>query len=106
MSKRSELIRALPCIACKMYGHAQPNGTEEHHLNLGGKAGQKRRGEDFSIPLCKWHHRGLAQANKTTLQMRHQFGPSLAKQSKMFRETYGSDDDLLAKTNGALLGVS
>jgi hypothetical protein len=48
MSSRSVLIRALPCIACTIESCVQPNPTEEHHLNFDGKAGQKRRGEEYS----------------------------------------------------------
>jgi hypothetical protein len=32
-------------------------------------------------------------------------GPSLAKQSKAFREKYGSDDSLLAYTNDRLMNL-
>jgi hypothetical protein len=79
---------AIGCLACRKEGLANPN-TQVHHLNVGGKAGQKRRGHDFTIPLCPWHHQG------------HGFGPgpSLAKQSKAFRAAYGTDDELLAWTN-------
>ena len=102
MSKRSELVRALPCIACAISVCPQPNATEEHHLNLAGKAGQKRRGDEYSIPLCGWHHRGESP-HFTTLARLH-YGPSLALHSKEFRKVYGCDDELLTKTN-ALLGV-
>ena len=44
MSKRSERIRAMECIACEIEGCKQFTRTKEHHLNLGGMAGQKRRG--------------------------------------------------------------
>ncbi len=99
MSKRSPLIRNMECIACQIEGCRQPMPTEEHHLNLGGKAGQKRRGEEFSIPLCAWHHRGEPPKNMDAGEAAYYFGPSLARSSKLFRFTYGSDDHLLALTN-------
>jgi hypothetical protein len=73
--------------------------AEIHHLNLGGRAGQKRRGDEFTIPLCTWHHRGEPFNHFTVTRMREAFGPSLARTSKAFREAFGTDDELLAKTN-------
>jgi hypothetical protein len=102
MSKRSPFILMLPCIACELEDLTQPNRTEEHHLNLDGKAGQKRRGDEFSIPLCQWHHRSVTVHEYTQGEMHWRYGPSLAKESKAFRERYGSDDLLLELTNGKL----
>lgn len=70
--------------------------AEIHHLNLGGRAGQKRRGDEFTIPLCAWHHRGSVEAGHTATSMREERGPSLARHSKAFREKYGPDDEILA----------
>jgi hypothetical protein len=106
MSARSEHVRALPCIACQIEGIQQPAPTEEHHLNLGGKAGQKRRGDDYSIPLCAWHHRGDPAKGMTADLTTYTYGPSLARSSKLFRFTYGSDDQLLALTNLKLKEVA
>lgn len=103
MSDRSLLVKQLPCICCEMEklpGQCGP--TEEHHLNLGGKAGQKRRGEKFSIPLGRWHHRGEPPGKLTVSQAAAVYGPSLAKASKKFRDRYGTDDELLQLTNERL----
>jgi hypothetical protein len=100
---RNLRVKQLPCIACELLGvHNQPNETETHHLNLGGNAGQKRRGDDYSIPLCKWHHRGISLRHVDARVMAALYGPSLAKQSKAFRARLGSDDELLALTNERL----
>jgi hypothetical protein len=79
----------MGCIACWSDGGAYVL-PEIHHLNLGGRAGQKRRGDEFTIPLCAWHHQGHKP---------ERFGPSLKWNSKAFRAKYGRDDDLLAKVN-------
>lgn len=97
--ERSARVRELPCVACSKRGHPQPSRSEEHHLNLGGKAGQKRRGPEFTIPLCGWHHRGNQNSKMSSWTMTAIYGPSLAAQSKMFRAIYGSDDELLEITN-------
>lgn len=99
MSARSRLIHLMPCIACTIENCSQPNRTEEHHLNLDGKAGQPRRGDEYSIPLCSWHHRGETVHKLNQGQMRVCCGPSLAVESKEFRRIYGSDDVLLGLTN-------
>lgn len=102
MSERSPLVRSLPCIACEIEGVRQLLPTTEHHLNLDGKAGQKRRGDDYSIPLCTWHHQARRYAKYSEDTMTHEFGPSLALNSRQFRFAYGSDDQLLALTNHKL----
>lgn len=106
MSARSLLILSMPCIACQMEGNTQPNRTEEHHLNLGGFAGQVRRGDEFSIPLCGWHHRAEAPIGYTKERALLAFGPSLATRSRLFRALYGRDDMLLAKTDTKLASVA
>jgi hypothetical protein len=98
LSARPLLIRRLPCVACEIEDKPQPMPTEEHHLNLGGLAGQKRRGDDYSIPLCRWHHQGHRPMGMSTDVMVHLYGPSL-KDSRQFRLSYGSDDALLAHAN-------
>lgn len=105
MSDRSALVRSLPCIACAIEGLAQPNRSTEHHLNAGGHAGQKRRGDEFSVSLCRWHHQGYALPGMTRDQMTYKYGPSLALDSKQFRFAYGTDDQLLALTNAKLASL-
>lgn len=102
MSARSLLVKRLPCLACEWEGFSQPLPTESHHLNTGGLAGQKRRGDEYQIPLCSWHHRGEILDGTRAKDMTMMYGPSLARQSKMFRLRYGTDQELLAKTNAKL----
>lgn len=106
MSERSRLVKMLPCIACEIEGVQQPSPTEAHHLNLGGKAGQKRLGDDCQIPLCAWHHRGDPPRNVTAGEAAYYLGPSLARDSKLFRFTYGSDAQLLETTNYNLRSIA
>ena len=100
--RRNDLIKAMPCVACEIEGCQQLQPTEVHHLNLGGKAGQKRRGDDYTIPLCTYHHRGEPMAGETKGDAMFYRGPSLALSSKRFRELYGTDDELLERTNARL----
>ena len=102
MSAHSLQVKRLPCLACEIEDVAQPNPTEAHHLNEGGRAGQKRRGDEFQIPLCQWHHRGVRPVGMSREVMTHLYGPSLALDSKQFRFAYGDDDSLLAITKHKL----
>ena len=104
---RNLLVKRLPCIACELFGvYRQPFPTEAHHLNLDGKAGQKRRGDEFSIPLCQWHHVGKLTPGVALVAMTALYGPSLARQSKRFREVFGNDDHLLSITDENLRSVA
>lgn len=49
-----------------------------------------------TIGLCAWHHRGVVYTGFTAPLLRSYYGPSLMDGSKMFRDFYGSDDELLA----------
>lgn len=95
--ERFSALWALPCLTCPGCGI-----TEIHHLNGGGHAGQKRRGDMFTIPLGAWAHRGvpLPGAKPSTMEML--YGPSLALTSKAFHARYGTDDELLERTNKLL----
>ena len=97
--KRYEALIHIGCICCRLQESTCCGPVEVHHLNLGGKAGQRRLGDDYTIPLGAWHHRGTPYWMETKSRMRTLFGPSLALQSKLFRERYGTDETLLAKTN-------
>jgi hypothetical protein len=102
LSARSLLVRQLECLPCEIEQVAQPFATESHHLNAGGHAGQKRRGDAYQIPCCGWHHRALLLPGMSRDTMTHAYGPSLATDSRQFRFSYGSDDQLLALTNERL----
>jgi hypothetical protein len=96
-ARRFSRIYQIGCIACMSRGlYLEP--CQVHHLNTDGKAGQKRRGDDETIGLCPWHHVG-DPGKMTERTARLIKGPSYAKQSRKFRETFGSDDELLETQN-------
>jgi hypothetical protein len=105
--RRFEALKSMPCIACQK-GRliVQCGETEIHHLNAFGHAGMKRRGDEFTVPLGVYHHRGIPLAGFTTYRMEETFGPSLARNSRRFREVYGSDDELLETINERLAAVA
>jgi hypothetical protein len=102
---RYRRLTEIGCIACSIEGTGvwSCGSLEIHHLNLGGKAGQKRRGDPFTIPLGKWHHQAQPPSGESTSSARVLYGPSLKYHSRAFREKYGSDDELLEKVNAEIV---
>lgn len=95
--RRCQRIYSIGCLACRTRGWF--NACQVHHLNLGGKAGQARRGDDCTIGLCPWHHVGEPPHGMTTRSMRAWVGPSLKLESRPFRQEFGTDDELLRRQN-------
>lgn len=97
---RMARLKVMPCVSCVIaFGRFETCGpTEVHHL----LSGNKRRGHMFTIPLGRWHHQGIPPKDMSAVTATRVFGPSLAKQSKKFRELYGNDDFLLEQVNKQL----
>ncbi len=97
-ARRFVAIQEIGCIACSALGHGHMP-CHIHHLLVGGKHGQKRRGHDFTIGLCPWHHVGEPMAGLSPAACADRYGPSYAKQPRRFRQEIGSDDYLLDLQN-------
>lgn len=95
--RRCQRIYQIGCLACRRRGWESM--CQVHHLNLGGHAGQVRRGDEFTIGLCPWHHVGEPINGMPANTCRWLVGPSLKLQPRAFRNEFGSDDDLLAEQN-------
>ena len=68
------------------------------------KSGNVRRGHRYGYGACAWHHRQLVPDGWTHARMRAHFGPSLMDGSRLFHNTYGSDDELIALQDQILEG--
>jgi len=84
---RFRRLQDLGCVCCHILGVYSP--PDIHHLLSGGR----RRGNQFTIPLCPHHHRNMG---KTATEL---FGPSLADGSKLFVKWWGTEQSLLEKVN-------
>lgn len=89
-----------PCMACLAYANT---GLMESDFVIYGcdynhaKSGNVRRGHMEGYALCIWHHRRVYDHSAANCrEMREVFGPSLMDGSRLFHETYGSDDELIA----------
>ena len=101
---KTELARVLtakegPCIPCYVWAHAgnMPLAdiavvNQYDHK----KSGNIRRGHRHGFANCDWHHEAIPGDGWTPKEMRAHFGPSLMDGSRLFHETYGSDDELIA----------
>lgn len=96
-------IKEIGCIVAHTLG-LDWTYAEIHHLTVGGKHGQKRRGHEFTIGLNPWSHRGVPFGEMTAAQCYEMFGPSYALEPRNFRQLVGNDELLLAYQN-ALLGI-
>ncbi|WP_343649453.1 Ref family recombination enhancement nuclease [Stenotrophomonas sp.] len=95
---RLDAIKDIGCIVCDALGHGfMP--CQVHHLLVGGKHGQKRRGHDYTIGLCPWHHVGEPMAGLSHSVCTDRYGPSYAREPRRFRQEIGTDDYLLDLQN-------
>lgn len=95
--ERFYMLKVYGCMACRKRGLSV--GTVEiHHIVEG-----YRLGHDHTIPLCIWHHRGEREnLNITMSKMKAVFGPSMAREKKLFVREFGSERELLEEINGWL----
>lgn len=87
-------ITDIGCIVARTLG-LRYVPCEVHHLTVGGKHGQLRRGHELTVGLNFWSHRGEPFGGRTAAQCEAPFGPSYAKQPRRFRQKIGTDDYLL-----------
>lgn len=96
---RYDSLKELPCIACHILGAEVMCGKHEiQHLTSGGR----RIGNDKTIPLGAYHHRGIILNEWTGKEMLDYFGPSFGKSRKAFEAKFGSEEYLLELTNEML----
>lgn len=94
---RDVAIRDIGCICCLKRGIF--SHCAKHHLISTGHHGNgKRRGEQFTIGLCDYHHQGGASVGGSRArEMAHNYGPSYADNAREFRDVFGDDESLLAE---------
>lgn len=96
-------LKHMGCIACLIEGGGYFCGPAEiHHLNMFGKAGMKRIGDEATVPLGRFHHRGDPPDGMTKSEATYKYGPSLALDSIQFRACYGEDSHILTLVNAKL----
>lgn len=104
MTSKSDLARyrrimEVGCIACHIDGRYSI-GDVHHLVDKGTRA--LSGGNKSTIILCLWHHRGVVPFGHTVDSATVAFGPSLFHTSKLFKQTYGTERELLAKVDGQI----
>jgi hypothetical protein len=94
--REAKFGRCIPCLVWARLGHMPAQDVAETGDYDHKKSGNVRRGHAFGYCACKWHHQRHPGEGWTHAQMRAHFGPSLLDGSRLFHDTYGSDDDLIA----------
>lgn len=105
---RMEIIHDMPCECCEMEAEwardrgtpvlGQPNRTEAHHV-VEQSYRKHQGGDEASIPLCGWHHRGEPLMSMTVKEMKFCHGPSLRLHKREFVALYGRERVLLIRVN-------
>ncbi len=99
---RYHILHSMPCIACLLDGNATVCGrTEAHHLVDKGYR-RLSGGNQATIPLGRWHHRGIPREGYTNQLAREIWGPSLASEKRAFIEQYGTERELLARVDAEI----
>jgi len=93
--ERFAKLYALGCIVSRLYFNRwEP--AEIHHL----VEGRKRLGHQYTIPLSTWFHRGIPPRwDMRPSECDKLIGPSLARSKRDFVAKFGTERELLAKTN-------
>jgi hypothetical protein len=84
---RWQQAQNVGCVCCCLAGRLGVPG-DIHHILSGGR----RISHDHTLCLCPWHHRGIEGSLET-------HGPSLALHPRLFKETYGTEKELLEIQN-------
>lgn len=99
----------IPCLVGVALGIIRPEhacrggeAADGHDLGMMEfnhcKSGNLRRGHRYGWAACLWHHHGsqqLFRLGMTRAEAFARWGPNLFDQSKLFHDTFGSDDDLI-----------
>ncbi len=91
---RMAAIKASGCILC-LLAAGKTKAPDVHHLT----SGSRRRGHQYTLGWCPYHHRGLIPDEHTKQSMSGLVGPSYAWGRRGFAEFFGSDDLLLKIQN-------
>lgn len=89
-------LKALGCIACRLNGDFSETAEPEIHHFL---SGNRRIGHEATVPLCTFHHRGIAYDGVPEAWFLANVGPSWHLHRREFRARYGTDWELLQTVN-------
>jgi hypothetical protein len=106
-SARVVAAKQLACCPCLVWARMGRMPLADVATQSGydhKKSGNIRRGHRFGFASCDWHHLGLVADGWNHAHMRSHFGPSLMDGSRLFRDVYGTDNELIALQDELLTG--
>lgn len=92
--ERFRQLQDLGCIACLLDGYPGTPADVHHIVDKGYRS--HSGGDDATIPLCPYHHRGEPGGWLTRANAELKAGPSLATDKRAFVLRYGTERYLLA----------
>lgn len=99
---RYDALLGYGCVACKQNGDYRT--PEMHHIVDKGYR-KHSGGNQATLPLCEWHHRGVRFGTIISdAFMTHAYGPSLAHSKSGFVMRFGSERELLEQVNQVICG--
>lgn len=99
----AKVTQCIPCLVWAEQGHMPIEDVATCCQYDHVKSGNIRRGHSYGYASCLWHHQGrLEQDGWTHARMREHFGPSKMDGSRLYRETYGSEDELIRRQDEIL----
>ena len=101
---RMGAIKERGCVIAHSLGMGYVE-CEIHHMTVGNRHGQKRRGHDFTVGLNPYSHRGVPFGGMDAVRCQILFGPSYAREPRRFRNEW-PDERLLIMQDEVLEGVT
>lgn len=90
--RRFDRLQRIGCVACLLEDiHSQ---ADIHHIVDKGYR-KHSGGDEATIPLCPYHHRGLIPDGMSLIDAEMMYGPSLALSKRDFVSRFGSERALL-----------
>ena len=92
--RRFARLQEIGCVACLIEGVGYQPCDIHHIVDKGYR--EHSGGDNATIGLCPWHHRGLIPDQLTKKETEEMLGPSMALQKRAFIKRYGTERELLA----------
>ena len=97
---RFERLQEIGCIACYLDGSPGEPGDIHHLVDKGYR--KHSGGHRATLCLCQWHHSGKPRMGFSKKWMAEKYGPSLAENKKAFVAHYGTERELLVKSDALI----
>lgn len=90
--RRFARLQRIGCVACLL---EEINSQADIHHIVDKGYRKHSGGDEATIPLCPYHHRGMVPDGMTRIEAEALYGPSLANSKREFVQRFGSERALL-----------